>query len=497
MTFFEIKGSKLSIVISSLKVGLLSLICAFPIFIHLEKIPIRIWDESRLCINAYEMLKNNNWLITYFEGKPDMWNTKPPLMIWMQVLCSKIFGYSELAMRLPSAIAAFLLVLFLSYFAKRYLKNFWFGLITCIVLVTSYGFINVHGTRTGDYDSLLCLFLVVYSLSYFLYLEQKNKRDLIFFFIALILAVMTKSIQGLLFLPALFIYTLIDKKFFIFKDLNVYKGIALFVFTIGAYYLLREMYNPGYINAVWENELGGRYMNTVEEHTGEFLFYYNMLLKHHFKEWIWLVPIGFIIGISFRNILFRKLTYFSALISLSYWLIISISKTKLEWYEIPLFPFLAMLIAMGIFGIFYYLLIEPKLKTIFLFPVMSFLFLFSLSFVPYTKMVDKVYLPKEYPWDDEFYQLSYYLKHALNKLEETRAYNICYDGYHAHILFYLNQLNDLGQQIGFKDWVFLEKGDLIIASQSNVKQYIEQYYIYELLSENKTIKKYRIIDLKC
>jgi hypothetical protein len=70
-------------------------------------------------------------------------------------------------------------------------------------------------------------------------------------------------------------------------------------------------------------------------------------------------------------------------------------------------------------------------------------------------------------------------------------------GYHAHILFYLNQLNDLGQNIGFKDWVFLEKGDLIIASQSNVKQYIEQYYIYELISENKTIKKYKIIDLKC
>ena len=64
-------------------------------------------------------------------------------------------------------------------------------------------------------------------------------------------------------------------------------------------------------------------------------------------------------------------------------------------------------------------------------------------------------------------------------------------------MFYLNQLNDLGQNIGFKDWVFLEKGDLIIASQSNVKQYIEQYYIYELISENKTIKKYKIIDLKC
>ena len=243
---------KREILVIAFKLFILSLFCSFPIFIHLDILPIRIWDESRLSINAYEMLKNNNWLIPYFEGKPDMWNTKPPLMIWMQVICSKIFGYSELAMRLPSAFAAFLLILYLQYFVKRYLNNFWFGLITCIVLVTSYGYINVHSTRTGDYDSLLCLFLVVYVLSYFLYLEHKNKRDLIFFFVALILAVLTKSIQGLLFLPALFLYTLMDKKFFIFKELNVYKGIALFVFIIGAYYLFREMYNPGYLHAVWE-----------------------------------------------------------------------------------------------------------------------------------------------------------------------------------------------------------------------------------------------------
>lgn len=98
------------------------------------------------------------------------------VMIWMQVLSSlKIFGYSELAMRLPSAFAAFLMILYLQYFVKRYLNNFWFGFITCIVLVTSYGYINVHSTRTGDYDSLLCFFLkLVYVLSYFLYLEHKN-----------------------------------------------------------------------------------------------------------------------------------------------------------------------------------------------------------------------------------------------------------------------------------------------------------------------------------
>jgi len=42
-----------------------------PIFGHLDTLPIRISDESRLAINAYEMLKNKNYLVTHFEGKPD------------------------------------------------------------------------------------------------------------------------------------------------------------------------------------------------------------------------------------------------------------------------------------------------------------------------------------------------------------------------------------------------------------------------------------------
>ena len=42
-----------------------------PIFGHLDTLPIPISDESRLAINAYEMLKNKNYLVTHFEGKPD------------------------------------------------------------------------------------------------------------------------------------------------------------------------------------------------------------------------------------------------------------------------------------------------------------------------------------------------------------------------------------------------------------------------------------------
>jgi len=55
----------------------------FPLFLHLENLPLRIWDEARLAVSAYEMSHNGNYIVVHFDGKPEMWSTKPPLMIWL------------------------------------------------------------------------------------------------------------------------------------------------------------------------------------------------------------------------------------------------------------------------------------------------------------------------------------------------------------------------------------------------------------------------------
>jgi 4-amino-4-deoxy-L-arabinose transferase-like glycosyltransferase len=100
------------------KIILFLLLTYPPIFLHLGSLPIRIWDESRLAINAYEMNKDGDFLVTHFSGMPDMWNTKPPLMIWLQVFFIKLFGVGELALRLPSAIAAFLTCVFILFLPR-------------------------------------------------------------------------------------------------------------------------------------------------------------------------------------------------------------------------------------------------------------------------------------------------------------------------------------------------------------------------------------------
>ena len=135
---------------------------AIPIFACLNKLPIMLWDEARLAINSYEMYKADEWLVATYRGAPDMWNTKPPFVLWFQILSFKIFGVNELALRLPSAIAGALTCLLIYWFFARKGKIL-VGLMSVVILVTSAGFIKFHHSpRTGDYDAMLTLFTTGY-----------------------------------------------------------------------------------------------------------------------------------------------------------------------------------------------------------------------------------------------------------------------------------------------------------------------------------------------
>lgn len=46
-------------------------IIAFCCFYQLGSAPIEDWDEARHGVNAYEMIKNNNYIANYYNGSLD------------------------------------------------------------------------------------------------------------------------------------------------------------------------------------------------------------------------------------------------------------------------------------------------------------------------------------------------------------------------------------------------------------------------------------------
>ncbi|HEX2935053.1 MAG TPA: glycosyltransferase family 39 protein [Bacteroidales bacterium] len=467
----------------------------FPIFGHLDILPIRIWDEARLANNAYEMANNNDFVVTHFGGKPDMWNTKPPLMIWIQASLMKMMGVNEVSVRLPSAIAAFITCIALLAFALWYLKDFWFGFISVLVLVTTTGYISIHGSRTGDYDTLLTLFTTLSGFSFFAYCESAKRNHLYWFFAFTILAVLTKGVNGLLFLPGFILYSVVQKQFVpLLKNKHFYMGIFSFIVLVGGYYLLRELNNPGYLKAVYNNELGGRYLQPLEGNRHEFWFYYDNIINSRYVAWYLLVPCGLIVGLAAVDKKIFRLALFSGLMIFTLFLVISAGQTKLEWYDIPLYPFMAVLVALFIHFIFNLLknwtLINQSLRV----NVLPYLFVFIIAVIPYKAIINTTYKPKESAWDQQFYEIGYYLRDAIKGIHPVNGQFLVYDGYSAQNMFYLNILNDKGTPIALKNPDKLETGDVVIVCQDKMKEYVASHYKISQISQFNNIFTYQIVD---
>jgi len=119
-------------------------------------------DEPRYAEATRQMLQRGDMLTPYFNGAPRF--EKPILFYWTQVGAFVVFGVSETAARLPSAIAGLGCLLLTYAIGRRYFPAR-AALSGTLVLATTFRF--VVWTRLGLPDVLL-MFWLLGALSYFL-----------------------------------------------------------------------------------------------------------------------------------------------------------------------------------------------------------------------------------------------------------------------------------------------------------------------------------------
>ena len=97
---------------------LLAGFCAFLFFFGLAYFGLVGPDEPRYAQVAREMLARHDWITPVLGGKP--WLEKPVLYYWQAILIYSVFGVSDWAARLPSAIDATLMVIAIYLFLRRF-----------------------------------------------------------------------------------------------------------------------------------------------------------------------------------------------------------------------------------------------------------------------------------------------------------------------------------------------------------------------------------------
>jgi 4-amino-4-deoxy-L-arabinose transferase-like glycosyltransferase len=310
----------------------------------LGTLPMVVWDESRNANNAIEMMRGGNWLVTMFDGVPDHWNTKPPLLIWMIAALLKAGFNPMLALRLPSAIATVATVLALFAFCRWVLLDQVAGMLAALLLLSSELFFTLHVARTGDYDALLSLFTTLAVLASWVYVDGEDRwqgRAVWAIAASLLLGILTKGVAVLMIGPGLLAYVIARGRLrATLGDGRVWAAGCIVLVCSALYYGGREMTDPGYLAAVWNNDVGGRYVTVLDRHS-EGPFYYVAVLLRGFEPGMLALPAS-VLSLTRGASRSRGIVLLCLLVTAFLLAVLSFAGTKIYWYAAPLVPLLSL-----------------------------------------------------------------------------------------------------------------------------------------------------------
>ncbi|MFN0190011.1 MAG: ArnT family glycosyltransferase [Bacteroidia bacterium] len=434
------------------------------------------------------MVEQGNYMVPYYENKPDMWNTKPLFLTWSIITSTKIFGQNEFGVRFPSALSAYILAIFIFIFFTNYLKDIVGATISSLSLVSFYGFVEYHVARNGDFDSMLTMFTFIATTLFFIGFH-KNKSNLILLGgLVLTFAFLTKGIAAGIVLPGAFLYFISKKngfKLLVQNKIILITSLAI-IFSF-SYYLLREYSNPDFLSIVFNNEIANRYLQSAEGHGEKFSFYFISLYERGVDGWFFCIIASSIITIFNESKVQKQFFYYTLFVCFLFLLIHSISSTKLPWYIAPAYPHFAIIIGLG------FSTLVQKTKRILpiiaskeygvyiiLFPLLLFYFK-----VPYKNINNtSVKANREGTYPELFFgnRISDY----LSKTNSNKKVSVVHQSYNSSLEYYYLKYKLEGFDISKKYYeeVF-ELNEILLICESPVLIHLEKFYLFNyVINEN-------------
>lgn len=307
-------------------------ISLFVAFFQLGYVPLIDPDEPVYAETPLEMLQTHDWISPRIYG--EFWYDKPPLYYWFVATSFSIFGRSDFAARLPSALMATFTAI-LVYQAGARLFDRRVGLFSSLVLVTSFEFFYIAKGAVTDMTLTFCL---TAALLAFLF------KRYIWIYVFAALATVAKGPIGLAF-PGIIIllYLAAGKRWSFLREMKVPQGIVLYLVIAAPWYGIMTYYHGSdFINTFIGFHNITRF-TTPEHPEGVLWYYYLPVMIMGFFPWT---------GVLVQSVKASLYTYgqtFAKLQFLNIWaffilLFFTISQTKLVSYILPMYPPMALII---------------------------------------------------------------------------------------------------------------------------------------------------------
>ncbi|VTU30660.1 Undecaprenyl phosphate-alpha-4-amino-4-deoxy-L-arabinose arabinosyl transferase [Variovorax sp. PBS-H4] len=304
-------------------------------------------DEGRYASLALEMARSGDWVTPRLNGLP--YFEKPALQYWIGALAFRGLGISEFSARLWPGLAGFLTVLVVGFTAGR-LWGRETG-VRALAIAASMSWIELN-SHFLTLDAGLTLFLTLALCAVLLAMAcppdaRLRRRWIWLAWAAMGAAVLSKGLVGIVIPGAvLVLVSLWRRDATLWRGMQWGSGLLIFLAVTAPWFVLVSVRNPGFAEFFFIHEHFARYLTDSHNREGAWWYYLPLLLAG-MLPWTsalpWLLrqdgaPDDRPASIAPRHLLLAwcafVLLFFSA------------SSSKLPSYILPMFPALALWIAM-------------------------------------------------------------------------------------------------------------------------------------------------------
>jgi 4-amino-4-deoxy-L-arabinose transferase-like glycosyltransferase len=326
-------------------IGACTAVISFSLFLFIFQLgtkPFWDYDEAIYANVIYDTLQSGAVLTLQRDGQP--WFQKPPLVFWTSMAIDRVFHHPELSYRLTAALAGIASIVFVMLIVYEVGGGMYASAIAGFALTTTGPFLMAGRELRLDVPAVAMILLAVYSFIR----GQRNSWWFIGVGAGIALGFMAKSVIGLLSLPCIFFWFV-----FMSKISPSTRGRALIAILTATILLVPwHLYeHVRYGSAFWQV-----YLIEVLQHVGSDTLggsssvpYYVSYFFTNAAPWsilfflslIWLITVYK----KFNAPEIRTILVFAGT-TLAICTAFLLSRTKIHMYLQPVYPFVAITIAL-------------------------------------------------------------------------------------------------------------------------------------------------------
>ena len=293
-------------------------------------------DEATTTARAVELLEDGHWLVPTLDGEPDL--QKPPLKLWVVAATIRLFGSSELTLRVWDA-AAGLAIVSLTFLAAARFGGALAGFTAALALTTMSRFLFDHMCRSNVYDSFLTLFVAAAALHHAF--GEQSKRAAALTGCLGALALLSKGVAALPLFAIIAVFELHRSGPRGLRSGRLWIAVATALGLASLWYVPALLLAPKVLSKEIRFEVVGRFLGE-SAFARPTLFFEQVAAT--FRYWLLaLVPALF----SLRGARARGAAI------LVIWPVVwlaafGVASIPQDWYDLPAYPSIAALVGIGV-----------------------------------------------------------------------------------------------------------------------------------------------------